>query len=499
MTAWLIETLVATTLLMLVVLALREPVARHFGARIAYLLWLAPALRMILPPVPQSWLAAKMPAVETMTVAIADAPGSMSAATADVAPAFPWGAAILTLWAVGAVGFFLWHAVSYWRFSRAVRGDADALFDDGAVSVSRSGRVASPLAFGIFGKRVVVPTDFDDRYTPVERGLALRHELTHHRRGDLIVNLGALAMLSLHWFNPLAHRAFRAFRLDQEAACDALVLDGATVQERAAYGAALVKSATGGVPLAACSIGAARELKARLRRMVIGSVDPARLQMGAAATVVLVLAGLGGTASGVVVSQAAKPVVRALPPLTMTSPKSAAPLVETRFVALPVETRRPARATRMAKIAPIAPAPAMPLAAEVATPGPAEVPAPVMAAAMHAGPALVRFEVIRAVRYHAVHDHDTEEADAAKADCPDAGRKAKHSEARMVFSGRAVMLRRGAEPMTLTAQKATLDALVQVRGQIEALQEIDAERRMRALEALDAQIERLRARGTTLT
>jgi hypothetical protein len=69
----------------------------------------------------------------------------------------------------------------------------------------------------------------------------------------------------------------------------------------------------------------------------------------------------------------------------------------------------------------------------------------------------------------------------------------------MVFSGRAVMLRRGAEPMTLTAQKATLDALVQVRGQIEALQEIDAERRMRALEALDAQIERLRARGTTLT
>jgi bla regulator protein blaR1 len=496
MTAWLIETLVATTLLMLVVLVLREPVARHFGARIAYLLWLAPALRMILPPVPQSWLAAKMPAVETMTFAIADAPVSMSAATADVAPAFPWGAAILAFWAVGAAGFFLWHALSYWRFARAVRGDSDALFDEGAVAVSRSGRVASPLAFGIFGKRVVVPVDFDDRYTPVERGLALRHELTHHRRGDLIVNLGALAMLSLHWFNPLAHRAFRAFRLDQEAACDALVLDGAAPDERAAYGAALVKSATGGVPLAACSIGAARELKARLRRMVIGSVDPARIQMGAAATVVLVLAGLGGTASGVVVSQATEPVVRALPPLAMTSPKTAAPVVETRFAALPVEAPRRAPAPRIARIAPI---PATPPAATVATPEPAEAPAPVVVAAMHAGPALVRFEVVRAVRLHSAHNHDAHEAGGAKGDCPDAARKATQNDARIVFSSRAVILRRDAEPMTLTAQKATLDALLQVRGQIATLREIDAERRAHALQALDAQIERLRARGTTLT
>ena len=45
MSGWIIETLIASTLLMLFVLALREPVSRHFGPRIAYALWLLPALR----------------------------------------------------------------------------------------------------------------------------------------------------------------------------------------------------------------------------------------------------------------------------------------------------------------------------------------------------------------------------------------------------------------------------------------------------------------------
>ena len=45
MIGWAIEALAASTVLMLVVLALRGPVARRFGAHAAYLLWLLPALR----------------------------------------------------------------------------------------------------------------------------------------------------------------------------------------------------------------------------------------------------------------------------------------------------------------------------------------------------------------------------------------------------------------------------------------------------------------------
>ena len=47
------ETFVTVTLLLLLVLALRRPVARAFGAGWAYALWTVPALRLVLPPLPQ--------------------------------------------------------------------------------------------------------------------------------------------------------------------------------------------------------------------------------------------------------------------------------------------------------------------------------------------------------------------------------------------------------------------------------------------------------------
>ena len=49
MTDWLPGTLLATTGLIVLVLLLREPVRRHFGARVAYGLWLIPAARLLMP------------------------------------------------------------------------------------------------------------------------------------------------------------------------------------------------------------------------------------------------------------------------------------------------------------------------------------------------------------------------------------------------------------------------------------------------------------------
>ena len=46
---WLLGTLLATTALIVMVLLVREPVRRHFGARVAYGLWLIPAARLLMP------------------------------------------------------------------------------------------------------------------------------------------------------------------------------------------------------------------------------------------------------------------------------------------------------------------------------------------------------------------------------------------------------------------------------------------------------------------
>ncbi|NWG92833.1 MAG: antirepressor regulating drug resistance protein, partial [Parvularculaceae bacterium] len=55
---WFAETTLAVAALVLVVLVVRKPIAQAFGPEAAYLLWLAPALRLLtpelslLPPVP---------------------------------------------------------------------------------------------------------------------------------------------------------------------------------------------------------------------------------------------------------------------------------------------------------------------------------------------------------------------------------------------------------------------------------------------------------------
>lgn len=307
MSGWIIETLIASTLLMVLVLAIREQVSRRFGPRIAYALWLLPALRMILPPLPQSWGTAEVAPVSKVAVMIGQA------APAAATSATNWVLTLAAIWALGGLAFLGWHLGSYRRFASQVRRECEPLCNHDAFTVQASPKVRAPLAFGVLGKMVVVPADFADRYDATEQRFALEHEVTHHRRGDLIANLAGLTMLALHWFNPVAHIAWRAFRLDQEAACDAMVLAGASAADRHAYGSALVKSATGGVPLAACTMTAKTGLKTRLRRIVEGRLAPMR--GGAALAGLVVVGGLAVTASTGIAAEAARTVQKAAPML----------------------------------------------------------------------------------------------------------------------------------------------------------------------------------------
>jgi bla regulator protein blaR1 len=106
-------------------------------------------------------------------------------------------------------------------------------------------------------------------------------------------------VLGLHWFNPVAWKAFRAFRADQEMACDALVLSGREPSLRHAYGLAIVKSAHGGAVSAACHLHTINDLKGRLKMLLDHKTrSRSRVLSGSAGTAVIGLAALGLTASG---------------------------------------------------------------------------------------------------------------------------------------------------------------------------------------------------------
>lgn len=320
MSLWIVQTVVSSSLLVVIVLMLRGPVSRHFGARIGYALWLLPPLRMALPPLP-GWHQLYVPAIiiaghqsavglmPPQTVIDAASHARFTAphlAEATSAPAgslmhdmgLPLTHILLAIWLGGAALWFGWQMLAYARFlHHALRG-ATLLTRECGIDVLISDGVSGPVAAGIAHRRIFLPADFMARYSPQERRLALLHEGAHHDRRDILANLVATILLALHWWNPLAHRAYRAFRDDQELACDAMVLAGAAPADRHAYGSAVLKSASGRMPAVACALSHKSRLKQRILMMKPGPSGIGRLLLGVTIAIAAIGGGLLITASG---------------------------------------------------------------------------------------------------------------------------------------------------------------------------------------------------------
>jgi bla regulator protein BlaR1 len=316
MIGWMVQALVATSLLLLLVMALRGPIARAFGPRAAYALWALPALRMILPPLP-GWhmLAVPVwhwrPEVKIVGLVTPSAAERLAAAAPlpliEAAPVqvatIPWPMLLMTIWLGVALVWFGWQMLRYRAFLGRALDSSWRLSRECGIDILISKQVDGPVAAGVLRRRIFLPDDFMTRYAPAERRLALLHEAAHHDRRDLVANLAALAVLALLWWNPLAYRAYRLFRADQELACDATVLADVGKADRHAYGSAVVKSVSARMPGVACALSHKAELKSRLRAMASAPIGRSKLWLGAAVAVGLVGTGLLVTASGQAAAQ----------------------------------------------------------------------------------------------------------------------------------------------------------------------------------------------------
>jgi beta-lactamase regulating signal transducer with metallopeptidase domain len=195
----------------LAVLALRRPVRHAFGPEIAYRLWAAPPLAAFGTLVP-------LKTVATGPVLL------RGLAPASLAPG------LLILWLAGVAVTVACMALAQHRFLKAARA-------------GRSG----PAVTGFISARLIMPPD-DGRYRPEERELIRVHERTHIDRGDPRAAGLMAAFQALAWFNPLAHIAVRAARLDQELACDRAVVRRYPAR-RALYAETLLKTQLAGQPL----------------------------------------------------------------------------------------------------------------------------------------------------------------------------------------------------------------------------------------------------------
>ncbi|WP_448662477.1 M56 family metallopeptidase [Sphingomonas sp. CJ20] len=262
MTGWIVQTLVASTLLMVGVAALRPLLRSRVPPRFIYALWLLPALRMVMPTLPL--LKAEARPEYVMPIVLANAP-TREVSGPDLI------LLLVILWLTGALLWLAWQWAGYWRFLRSARLDCVATVTPVAgIPVHLSGGVDGPVAVGILRRQIYVPLDFEARFDPQEGQCALAHEAMHHRRYDLLANMAAITVLALHWFNPIAHRAYRLFRADQELACDADVLRTLGRAQAETYARTLLKATAGG-PAALCRLSEAALLKHRLRGLALQS------------------------------------------------------------------------------------------------------------------------------------------------------------------------------------------------------------------------------------
>jgi beta-lactamase regulating signal transducer with metallopeptidase domain len=281
---WFLANMAWASLAMLLVLAVRRPFASAFGAGPVYALWLLPALRLVAPPLP-AW-GVELPNLLPPQTLILFAEDAAAPLPLDGGPG-QWVPISLAIWALGAAAFLAWQLLAYRRFVAELNDGARDIGDHRGLRLIESPAVQGPLALGLLRRRICVPADFATRYSPEERALALDHEAVHHRRGDIWWNHLGLLILALNWFNPIAWFAFKAFRADQELACDAAVAAAAPAATRHDYARALIKSASRPGLIAACPLNHADQLKRRLKMMKFHKASRLRMIGGTAAIAML--------------------------------------------------------------------------------------------------------------------------------------------------------------------------------------------------------------------
>jgi bla regulator protein blaR1 len=283
----LVQLTLVSSAAVLLVGALRGPVRRMVGARAAYWLWIvvpACVLAILMPAPPVPFLEISL--LPSVAGGLSEALGSASTIEASS----NYAEVLFAIWLAGVLFMATWLVIRQQAFVRSlgqVVADAEGTF--------RSDRILAPMLVGALRPRVIVPKDFESRYSEQDRVLMLAHERAHQERGDTRVNSFAAAWLCLCWFNPLMYWALGRIRFDQELACDALVLSRSQT-DRKRYANALLEAQLSSdsawrVP-AGCHWQSTHPLKERIAMLKFPSASFPRRLVGIAFAVALAATGM---------------------------------------------------------------------------------------------------------------------------------------------------------------------------------------------------------------
>ena len=269
--------IVSSSVLILVVIALRYVLRGKLSLRMQYALWLLVLVRLLVPVSFGASDLSVMNAVPERAPTVQqgiyrqdiigernDAPAnagtvgipaqSMSEAappnlvqnvttatvTAPTVEKTDWARIAKTVWLAGAAALGLVFLAVNLRFGKKLRRSRERVEEtDACLPVYESGETDTPCLFGVAKPSIYVTPD--TRTEAETLRYALAHEQTHYRHGDNLWAVLRGVCLALHWYNPLVWWAAELSRRDAELACDEATIRRIGESERAAYGRTLIR------------------------------------------------------------------------------------------------------------------------------------------------------------------------------------------------------------------------------------------------------------------
>ena len=188
-----------------------------------------------------------VPALPALPAETGAAATAQQTASAPAAQSPVW----TIVWAVGAAVCAVVFAVAYGRCCREFRASFPVENDvirrwlqshplRRTVAIRQSGRISSPLTFGVLRPVILVPkkTDWTDE---TALRYVLEHEFVHIQRFDVLSKLLLIAAVCVHRFNPLVWVMYVLANRDLELSCDETVLRRFGGDIRAAYARVLIR------------------------------------------------------------------------------------------------------------------------------------------------------------------------------------------------------------------------------------------------------------------
>ncbi|SHO50652.1 M56 family metallopeptidase [Anaerocolumna xylanovorans] len=106
----------------------------------------------------------------------------------------------------------------------------------GKITVLSGSCVKSPMVWGIFHPKIIIPGKMIPCLSQEELNYILLHELAHIKRKDLSLRIITMVIQGIYWFNPVIWYSMHKMKEDCELSCDASVLGVLEEEEYRKYG-----------------------------------------------------------------------------------------------------------------------------------------------------------------------------------------------------------------------------------------------------------------------